>query len=178
VSFSQGVRAINVRVTSRSIVMKLENGRTVRVSFKVSKRLWRASARDRGCMELNPSGLGIHWPALDEDLSVAGLLRSLHEQPGVFGGNHMPSTVHEALRPICVCEPALVGGSFVHREGCPAVSASTGCKCIVLDGERYARGSCMAFHDVKAVGFVNHIGECVRGDWAGRGWDGKPGRKP
>ena len=41
---------------------------------KISKRLLKAPLSQRGKFEVSPSGYGIHWPSLDEDLSVDGLL--------------------------------------------------------------------------------------------------------
>jgi len=43
---------------------------------KVSKRLSKASLRERKKFEISPSGYGIHWPIIDEDLSIDGLLAS------------------------------------------------------------------------------------------------------
>jgi len=42
----------------------------------ISQRLLKASPAQRGHFEISASGYGIHWPDLDEDLSVEGLLRS------------------------------------------------------------------------------------------------------
>ncbi|MFQ4139640.1 DUF2442 domain-containing protein [Nodosilinea sp. PGN35] len=42
---------------------------------QVSKRLLQASAADRNIYRIAPSGYGIHWPTLDEDLSINGLLK-------------------------------------------------------------------------------------------------------
>src|SRR5882724_1503768 len=39
-------------------------------------RLTRASSIQRAYAELSPSGYGIHWPLIDEDLAVAPLLRT------------------------------------------------------------------------------------------------------
>ncbi|MGA2589252.1 MAG: DUF2442 domain-containing protein [Bryobacteraceae bacterium] len=39
-----------------------------------SDRLARASAAERSQAELSPSGYGIHWPLIDEDLAVGPLL--------------------------------------------------------------------------------------------------------
>jgi len=41
-----------------------------------SKRLLKASPSQRQHFEISASGYGIHWPELDEDLSIEGLLRS------------------------------------------------------------------------------------------------------
>jgi len=40
----------------------------------VSSVLLNASAEERNRYEVSPSGYGIHWPGLDEDLSIDGLL--------------------------------------------------------------------------------------------------------
>ena len=42
-----------------------------------SPRLAAASPEQRQAAELSPGGYGIHWPLIDEDLSVSGLLRDL-----------------------------------------------------------------------------------------------------
>lgn len=43
---------------------------------KISERLRRASEKEVGNFRISPSGYGIHWPLVDEDLSIDGLLRS------------------------------------------------------------------------------------------------------
>lgn len=40
-----------------------------------SSRLARASLNERMVAKLSPGGYGIHWPLIDEDLSIGGLLR-------------------------------------------------------------------------------------------------------
>jgi hypothetical protein len=42
----------------------------------ISKRLTNASEIERDRYEISPSGYGIHWPLIDEDLSVSGLLKT------------------------------------------------------------------------------------------------------
>jgi len=42
------------------------------------KRLRNASQQERETFEISPSGDGIHWPLLDEDLSIDGLLGIKH----------------------------------------------------------------------------------------------------
>lgn len=44
----------------------------------VSHRLLVASPAERARFEISPSGYGIHWPLLDEDLSIDGLLGIVH----------------------------------------------------------------------------------------------------
>ena len=47
---------------------------------QISSILQNASETERNDFEVSPSGYGIHWPQLDEDLSIEGLLRVNHEQ--------------------------------------------------------------------------------------------------
>ncbi|MFZ5516094.1 MAG: DUF2442 domain-containing protein [Candidatus Zhuqueibacterota bacterium] len=45
---------------------------------KISKRLLNATEIEREKFEISPSGYGIHWPLIDEDLSIDGLLGIKH----------------------------------------------------------------------------------------------------
>jgi hypothetical protein len=45
----------------------------------ISSALQHASEQERNRFEISPSGYGIHWPLLDEDLSIDGLLGVVHE---------------------------------------------------------------------------------------------------
>jgi hypothetical protein len=45
---------------------------------EVSPILEKASEEERGNFEISPSGYGIHWPLLDEDISIDGLLGIVH----------------------------------------------------------------------------------------------------
>lgn len=44
---------------------------------KVSKKLELASSIQRNLYTISPSGYGIHWPLIDEDLSVDSLLKNI-----------------------------------------------------------------------------------------------------
>ena len=44
----------------------------------ISRRLARATQEQLEAMEVSPSGYGLHWPALDEDLSIDGLIGIVH----------------------------------------------------------------------------------------------------
>jgi hypothetical protein len=67
--------AKSARVTARALVVELRDGRTVSVPLQWYPRLAQGSPRERERWELIGPGVGIHWPALDEDISVAGLLQ-------------------------------------------------------------------------------------------------------
>lgn len=48
---------------------------------KESQRLARATQSQRDRIEVSPSGYGLHWPEVDEDLSVDGLIGVKHSRP-------------------------------------------------------------------------------------------------
>lgn len=51
------------------------DGQTFRLPMaETSQRLANASETERKIYQVSPSGYGIHWPTLDEDLSIDGLL--------------------------------------------------------------------------------------------------------
>jgi hypothetical protein len=41
---------------------------------EISPALEKASEAERNNFEISPSGYGVHWPLLDEDISIDGLL--------------------------------------------------------------------------------------------------------
>jgi hypothetical protein len=67
----------NVRVTSKGLEVVLQDGRTLTVPVKWFPRLAHGSPRERQRWRLIGEGIGIHWPDLDEDISVSGLLAGL-----------------------------------------------------------------------------------------------------
>jgi hypothetical protein len=67
--------AKSARVTAQALVVELRDGRTVSVPLEWYPRLVHGSPRERNRLELIGPGVGIHWPALDEDISVEGLLQ-------------------------------------------------------------------------------------------------------
>jgi hypothetical protein len=68
-------RAIAVEVTQDELVVSLTNGRKIVVPLAWFPRLLHATEAQRNGWELLGDGAGIHWDEIDEDLSVAGLLR-------------------------------------------------------------------------------------------------------
>jgi len=47
----------------------------------ISKKLAEAKSEQRNQFEISPSGYGIHWPLIDEDLSIDALLGIVHSPP-------------------------------------------------------------------------------------------------
>ena len=68
-------RATNVSFTSDEMTVALADGRRLSVPLAWFPRLAKASPEQLRNCELLGDGEGIHWPDLDEDLSVEGLLR-------------------------------------------------------------------------------------------------------
>jgi Protein of unknown function (DUF2442) len=68
-------RAKEVSITEDELTVLLADGRRISVPLAWFPRLLRAAPAQRARFELIGDGQGIHWPDLDEDLSVAGLLR-------------------------------------------------------------------------------------------------------
>lgn len=71
-------RASAVSVDDENLNVQLDDGRTVSVPLSWFPRLLRASTDERQNFRLIGRGEGIHWPEIDEDLSVAGLLAGRH----------------------------------------------------------------------------------------------------
>jgi hypothetical protein len=67
------VEAVSVEFTPTDLVVTLADGRKIATPLAWYPRLLEASAADRADYEIMP--MGIHWPRLDEDLSVAGMLK-------------------------------------------------------------------------------------------------------
>jgi len=65
----------NARVTREMLIVELHDGRIVSVPVAWYPRLAHGSLKERQQWELIGPGIGIHWPALDEDISVEGLLQ-------------------------------------------------------------------------------------------------------
>lgn len=70
--------AQNVEFTDDDLVVSLVDGRKVVVPLVWFPRLATATTSQLKNFELLGDGEGIHWPEIDEDLSVAGLLRGAH----------------------------------------------------------------------------------------------------
>ena len=67
------IRPVTVAFTSDELVVTLADGRKIATPLAWYPRLRDASASERTRFEL--MAMGIHWPELDEDLGIAGMLR-------------------------------------------------------------------------------------------------------
>jgi hypothetical protein len=64
----------DLRITDAEITAYLMDGRTVSVPLAWSWRLSEATPSQRNHWELIGDGIGIHWPDIDEDISIEGML--------------------------------------------------------------------------------------------------------
>ena len=72
-----GQRAKEVEFDEHRLIVHLIDGRTIIVPLAWYPRLEDATPEQRANWQLSGAGFGIHWPDIDEDLSVEGLLRGL-----------------------------------------------------------------------------------------------------
>ena len=68
------VSAQNVQVTDHALIVDLSDGRTVSVPLAWFPRLLHGTLKERNKWRLIGEGEGIHWPDLDEDISVENLI--------------------------------------------------------------------------------------------------------
>lgn len=66
--------AERVEITDDTLMADLSDGRTISVPLAWYPRLVHATPAERRNWRLIGVGQGIHWPDLDEDISVEGLL--------------------------------------------------------------------------------------------------------
>ena len=67
-------RLMEIRITEEEIIAYLVDGRTISVPLAWSWRLSEATSAQRQHYEIIGDGLGVHWPEIDEDISVEGML--------------------------------------------------------------------------------------------------------
>ncbi len=66
--------AVHVEVSDDTLSVELSDGRTVAAPLAWYPRLAHGTADERRSWRLIGGGRGIHWPEIDEDISVANLL--------------------------------------------------------------------------------------------------------
>ena len=71
-------QAQNIKCTDVALVVELVDGRTISAPLVWFPRLSQANEKQRNNWELLGDGEGIHWPDIDEDLSINGLLAGTH----------------------------------------------------------------------------------------------------
>jgi len=66
--------AQNLTISEDSLTVDLVDGRTIIVPLSWYPRLWHGTREERNNIEIIGNGTLLHWPDLDEDLSVSGIL--------------------------------------------------------------------------------------------------------
>jgi hypothetical protein len=67
-------KAVQVTVTDDTLTVDLEDGRTIAVPIGWYPRLAYGTPEERANVQIGGAGYGLHWPDLDEDIGVDGLL--------------------------------------------------------------------------------------------------------
>jgi len=70
-------RVLNVQVSENEISAFLVDGRRISVPLAWSWRLSEATPEQRQNFQVIGEGEGIHWPDLDEDISIEGMLKGV-----------------------------------------------------------------------------------------------------
>ncbi len=81
---SETIRAHNVQkvVFVGTLMLLKVDGKEYEIDIaKQSKRLAMATQENKERFEISPAGYGIHWPDVDEDLSIDGLIGTKHSFP-------------------------------------------------------------------------------------------------
>ena len=75
-SRAEHVTAVRIETTPAALVIVLLDREAQIPWANCSRKLAAAGDLERQRAHLTPGGYGVHWPLLDEDLSITGLLRS------------------------------------------------------------------------------------------------------
>jgi hypothetical protein len=75
-----------VTITDDTLSVDMEDGRTLSVPIGLYPRLSHGTPAERANVQISGTGFGFHWPDLDEDIGVEGLLLGKHsaESPESF----------------------------------------------------------------------------------------------
>jgi hypothetical protein len=71
---SSALKATAVDVTDDSIIVQLADGRSITAPLAWYPRLFHGTVTERGHCRFIAGGEGIHWPDLDEDISIEGIV--------------------------------------------------------------------------------------------------------
>jgi hypothetical protein len=75
VALAADERVADVEITEDALSVRLMDGRIISVPLVWYPRLLSASEDQRLNWQISGGGYGIHWPDVDEDLSIEGMLR-------------------------------------------------------------------------------------------------------
>lgn len=78
--------ATDVETSEDELTVSLADGRRISIPLVWFPRLLNATVQERAEFRLIGGGEGIHWPRIDEDISVSGLLRGSRVRPAASRG--------------------------------------------------------------------------------------------
>jgi hypothetical protein len=103
-------RIQDVRVTSDEIIAHLADGRVISVPLAWSWRLSDAGSAQRANWRLIGDGQGVHWPDIDDNLSVEGMLHGVPaNRPKFKEAKH-----RETRHPVAAIKPSQRAPNNVH----------------------------------------------------------------
>ena len=71
----------NTSISGQFLNLRVD-GKDYKINIvEISSRLARATLKQKENFEVSPAGYGIHWPDVDEDLSIDGLIGVKHPRP-------------------------------------------------------------------------------------------------
>jgi hypothetical protein len=88
--------AVNVEVSEDTLTVHLSDGRSIAVPVVWYPRLAEGNSQERAHWKLIGSGHGIHWPELDEDISVEALLAGQRSNEAASSLKKWLSTRHRS----------------------------------------------------------------------------------
>ncbi len=68
---------INVEIGEDVVIAKMSDGRTISIPLAWFEKLSSATKKQLSHFEISPAGYGIHWPDIDEDISVKAFIDGL-----------------------------------------------------------------------------------------------------
>src|SRR6266853_49554 len=92
--------AVDVSCSDDSLIVVLDDGRTVSVPLVWFPRLLAATPKQRKDWEPIGGGIGMHWEAIDEDISVASLLQPERFMRMANSALELPSTRRRKAKPV------------------------------------------------------------------------------
>jgi hypothetical protein len=67
-----------IEIGAETMVFNIDE-QSIEIPYKlVSKKLSEATLAEKNYYKISPAGYGVHWPLIDEDLSLNGILKTLN----------------------------------------------------------------------------------------------------
>ncbi|MBI4649611.1 MAG: DUF2442 domain-containing protein [Bacteroidia bacterium] len=74
----------DIKINNEELIINIDGKKNKFKLKEISEKLLKANEIERNKFEISPSGYGIHWPLIDEDLSIDGLLGIVHSYKDKF----------------------------------------------------------------------------------------------